>query len=59
MAPKLDYDMICGVGIWPLKKPFSDLFGITCANYAFVVDHMEFPGGSIQWNVSFTRVAYD
>jgi hypothetical protein len=42
MAPKLDYGMICGVGIWPLKKPFSDLFGITCANYAFVADHMEF-----------------
>jgi hypothetical protein len=22
MAPKLDYSMINGVGMWPLKKPF-------------------------------------
>jgi len=22
MAPRLDYGMIYGVGIWPLRKPF-------------------------------------
>jgi hypothetical protein len=42
-----------------LKVAFPGLFGIACVKDAFVVDNREVLGGSIQWNVSFTREAHD
>jgi hypothetical protein len=42
-----------------LKEAFPGLFGIACVKDASVVDNMEVLGGSIQWNVSFIREAYD
>jgi hypothetical protein len=59
MAPRLVYSMICGVGIWPLKKHFQIYFGIACAKDASIVTHFEFSGRSTQWNVCFARVTHD
>jgi hypothetical protein len=42
-----------------LKEAFSILFGIACTKDTFVVAHVEFFGGSIQWNMSFARAAHD
>jgi hypothetical protein len=42
-----------------LKEAFPGLFGIACAKDAFVADHMDIPGGSIQWNMSLVRAAHD
>jgi hypothetical protein len=36
MAPILDSGMINGVGMWPLRKAFLNLFGITCGKDAIV-----------------------
>jgi hypothetical protein len=41
-----------------LKKAFSDLFGIACTKGAFVVDHLENPRGSLQWNLNFARMTH-
>ena len=40
-----------------LKDAFPVLFGIVCANDAFVEAHMDFFGGTIQWNVIVSRAA--
>ena len=37
----------------------SRLFGIACVKDVSIVDNWEVLGGSIQWNVSFTREAHD
>jgi hypothetical protein len=42
-----------------LKVAFPVLFGIVCAKDASVAANMEVLGGSIKWNVSFTREAHD
>jgi hypothetical protein len=59
MAPWFISSMICGMGIWLLRKPLLDLFGIVCAKDAFVTSHLELSGGSTQWNANFARVAHD
>jgi hypothetical protein len=45
-----------GIGIWLLRMPYPDLFGIACANDAFVAIHLELLGGSTQWNVSLVEL---
>jgi hypothetical protein len=35
-----------------LKDVFLVLFGIVCTNDVYVAAHVEFFGGSIQWNVN-------
>ena len=40
------YGKICGIRIWLLRTPYPDLFGIACANEAFVAIHLELLGGS-------------
>jgi hypothetical protein len=42
-----------------LKDAFSVLFGIVCPMDAPVEAHMDFSGGAIRWNVSFSRTAQD
>jgi hypothetical protein len=42
-----------------LKEDFPVLYGIACANDAFVVAHLDIYSGSNQWNVSFARAAHD
>jgi hypothetical protein len=42
-----------------LKHAFPILFGITCANDAFVATRVEFFGGGIQWNMNFVSAAHD
>jgi hypothetical protein len=51
------HDLWCGDTV--LKVAFPILFGIACVNDAFVTNNIEVLGGSIQWNVSFTREAHD
>jgi hypothetical protein len=34
-----------------LKEAFIVLFGFACTKDAFVVAHMKFSGGAIQWNM--------
>ena len=49
MAPILNYGMICGVGIRPLRKPFfffPNLYSITCVKDASVVVHLDLSYGS-------------
>jgi hypothetical protein len=46
MAPRLVYDMICGVEIWLLRKHFPYLFGIDYVNNAYVAAHLELSGSS-------------
>jgi hypothetical protein len=41
-----------------LKEAFPVLFGIACANDAFVADNLKLLGGSNQWSVSFSREVY-
>jgi hypothetical protein len=48
---------LCGDTV--LKVAFLVLFGIACVKDASVADNREVLGGSIQWNVSFIREAYD
>jgi hypothetical protein len=47
----------CGTLV--LKEASLGLFDIACTKDAFVAYHLENPGGSIQWNMSFARVALD
>jgi hypothetical protein len=42
-----------------LRDVFPVLFGIACANDAFVAAHFEFSGGAIKWYMSFARAAHD
>ena len=56
MAPMLVSIMVRGVGAMPLKRLFSDLFGIACDKDAAIVTHLELFGGSNQWNA---RKAHD
>jgi hypothetical protein len=42
-----------------LKEAYPDLFGIACTKDASIPTHLEFYGGSNQWNVSFARTAHD
>lgn len=42
-----------------LKGAFQALYGISCTKDAFVAELLELFGGSIQWNLSFARVAHD
>jgi hypothetical protein len=42
-----------------LKLAFLALFGIACIKDAAVADNLELLDISNQWNVSFTREAYD
>jgi hypothetical protein len=49
----------CWRGDMAFKNTFPDLFGIACAKDAFVAVHVELCEGSIQCNVSFSRVAHD
>jgi hypothetical protein len=51
------HDLWCGDIV--LKETSSVLFGIASIKDAFVVTFVEFSGGVIQWNVSFTRAAHD
>jgi hypothetical protein len=51
------HDLWCGD--LALKEAFPILFGIACTKDTFVVAHVEFFGGSIQWNMSFARAAHD
>jgi hypothetical protein len=41
------------------EETFPNLFGIACANDAFIAAHLEFFGGFNKWNASFTRTAHD
>jgi hypothetical protein len=54
---RLWHDLWCGDLI--LKEAFPVLYGIACANDAFVVAHLELSSGSNKWNVSFARAAHD
>jgi hypothetical protein len=42
-----------------LKVAFPVLFGIARSKNASVAANVELLGGSIQWNVNFTREAHD
>jgi len=42
-----------------VQEAYPDLFGIACTKDASVPTHLEFYGGSNQWNVSFARTAHD
>jgi len=42
-----------------LKEAFLGLFGIASPKDAFVAAHIDIPGGSFQWSVSFVRTAHD
>jgi hypothetical protein len=59
MAPGLvsGNDMWCGN--LALKEAFPMLYGIACAKDTSVEEFLEISGGSIQWNVSFVRVAHN
>jgi hypothetical protein len=59
MAPKLDYSMINGVGMWPLKKPFHIYLVLLVQRNISVAGHLEFYGGSNQWKVSFAGAGHD
>jgi hypothetical protein len=42
-----------------LKEAFPDLYGIACPKDASLAAHLEFFGGSNQWNVSFAGGAHN
>jgi hypothetical protein len=50
-------DMWCG--LLPLKQAFPVLYGIACDKDAFVAAYLDFSSDSLQWDVSFSRVAHD
>jgi hypothetical protein len=54
-----DFGIINGVEETSLKEAFPGLYNIAIAKEAIVVDNMDFTGGTIQWNVSFFRLAHD
>jgi hypothetical protein len=54
---RLWYDL--WFGDTTLKEFFPVLFGIARIKDAFVVTLVEFLGGVIQWNVSFTKAAHN
>jgi hypothetical protein len=58
IASMLDFDMICGVGK-ALIEAFPNFYGIARIQDASVAALLEYYGDSLQWNVSFTRAAYD
>jgi hypothetical protein len=41
MAPRLDFDMICGMEIKSLKTTFPNLYSIARINDPSMVDHLE------------------
>ena len=46
-------------GGWCSLEPGGALFSIACVKDASVADNLEVLGGFNQWNVSFSREAYD
>jgi hypothetical protein len=46
-------------GDHPLKETFLELFSIASSRNAYVVDHLLFSSGSLQWTVNFAKAAYD
>ena len=50
-------DVWCTDG--PLKSAYSELFRIARAKDAFVADNFHCRGGSIHWEVTFSRLAQD
>jgi hypothetical protein len=42
-----------------LKISYPDFFNIARSKNVWVVDHMEFRDGNIQWNIIFTRSIQD
>jgi hypothetical protein len=56
MAPKLNFGVIYGVGIWLLRKYFQFYLVLLAAS---VAAHMELSRGSIHWNMSFVRVDHN
>jgi hypothetical protein len=59
MASKLDFGTTHGVRIGPLRMLFQIYLVLLAQKDAFVVALLELSDGSIQWNVSFGRVAED
>jgi hypothetical protein len=57
MDPKLILGMISGAGTWLLRQLFQFYLVFARVNDAAVVDHLEFLGGSNQWNERFDRAA--
>ena len=51
MGLGLVFGMICGCEDMTLKETFLVLFGFACTKDAFVVAHMKFSRGAIQWNM--------
>jgi hypothetical protein len=54
MAQRLAPGMICGVEIWPSKKPFQTYLAMLVRRM-LIAAHFEFWGSSTQWNVSFAK----
>jgi hypothetical protein len=54
---RLWHDLWCGDRAF--KEAFQNLYGIACANDVSVASLLELSDASIQWNVSFARVAQD
>jgi hypothetical protein len=60
MAPRSASSMICGLGIWSLRKHFQFFLALLVQKNAYVAvaAHLEISGGSNQWNISFARPAH-
>ncbi len=50
-------DVWCMAGT--LKDAFPDLYCIACVKDAFVGDNFQYRGGSVHWEVTFSRLAQD
>jgi hypothetical protein len=47
MASRLNFGMICGMGIWLLRKTFPNLYSIFCPKDASIAAHLELSYGSM------------